>query len=156
MCRFELGIFFENDLPPTFIASLTQKYWRANLHSGICIHCWYIHNSHGLAILVCITPFRNMHPSPIYPQSWPCHSMSSHLKRSSKKWFSPQISSKPPSPQETEPKKAPRISSNKREVNILRGEKHFNFKNSFWWDFIFSPSIIPIQKLFPKSLRKFS
>jgi hypothetical protein len=26
-------------------------------------------------------------------------------------------------------KKAPRVSSNKGEVNILRGEKHFNFKN---------------------------
>jgi hypothetical protein len=28
-------------------------------------------------------------------------------------------------------KKAPRVSSNKGEVNILRGEKHFNFKNPF-------------------------
>jgi hypothetical protein len=26
-------------------------------------------------------------------------------------------------------RKAPRVSSNKGEVNILRGEKHFNFKN---------------------------
>jgi hypothetical protein len=25
-------------------------------------------------------------------------------------------------------RKAPRVPSNKREVNILRGEKHFNFK----------------------------
>jgi hypothetical protein len=48
---------------------------------------------------------------------------------------------KTPSPQETEQKrekkkengkrKAPRVSSNKGEVNILRGEKHFNFKNHF-------------------------
>jgi hypothetical protein len=49
------------------------------------------------------------------------------------------------SPQETEHKKreeerkgkrgtkrkASRVSSNKGEVNILRGEKHFNFKNPF-------------------------
>jgi hypothetical protein len=26
-------------------------------------------------------------------------------------------------------RRAPRVSSNKGEVNILRGEKHFNFKN---------------------------
>jgi hypothetical protein len=28
-------------------------------------------------------------------------------------------------------RKAPRVSSNKGEVNILRGEKHFNFKIFF-------------------------
>jgi hypothetical protein len=28
-------------------------------------------------------------------------------------------------------RKAPKVSSNKREVNILRGEKHFNFKIFF-------------------------
>jgi hypothetical protein len=28
-------------------------------------------------------------------------------------------------------RKAPRVSSNKGEVNILRGERHFNFKKSF-------------------------
>jgi hypothetical protein len=28
-------------------------------------------------------------------------------------------------------KKAARVSSNKKEVNILRGEKYFNFKNPF-------------------------
>jgi hypothetical protein len=28
-------------------------------------------------------------------------------------------------------RKAPRVSSNKEEVNILRGEKHFNFKTPF-------------------------
>jgi hypothetical protein len=28
-------------------------------------------------------------------------------------------------------KKAPRVSSNKGEVNILRWEKHFDFKNLF-------------------------
>jgi hypothetical protein len=52
-------------------------------------------------------------------------------------------------------KKAPKVSSNKGEVNILRGERRFNFKNSFQCDPIFSPSIIPFQKPFPKSLRKF-
>jgi hypothetical protein len=53
-------------------------------------------------------------------------------------------------------RKAPRVSSNKGEVNILRGEKHFNFKYPFRCDSIFSPSNIPFQKPFPKSLRKFS
>jgi hypothetical protein len=28
-------------------------------------------------------------------------------------------------------RKAPRVSSNKGELNILRGDKHFNFKNLF-------------------------
>jgi hypothetical protein len=44
----------------------------------------------------------------------------------------------------------------KGEVNILRGEKHFNFKDPFWCDSIFSASIIPFWKPFTKSLRKFS
>jgi hypothetical protein len=72
------------------------------------------------------------------------------------------MSSKPLSPQETElkkekrEKKSPKVSSNKWEVNILREERHFNFKNPFRCDLIFSPSIIPFQKPFPKSLRKFS
>jgi hypothetical protein len=57
-------------------------------------------------------------------------------KKFLKKWFSPQISSKPPSPQETEQKKeeekkSPKVFSNKGETNILRGERHFNFKNPF-------------------------
>jgi hypothetical protein len=85
-------------------------------------------------------------------------------KKILKKGFSPQISSKPPSPQETEQKKeergrerkAPGVSSNKWEVNILRGEIHFNFKNPLRCDLIFSPSIIPFQKPFPRSLRKFT
>jgi hypothetical protein len=53
-------------------------------------------------------------------------------------------------------RKALRVSLNKGKVNILRGEKHFNFKNPFRCDSIFSPFIIPFQKPFPKSLRKFS
>jgi hypothetical protein len=28
-------------------------------------------------------------------------------------------------------RKAPKVTSNKGEVNILRGERHFNFKNTF-------------------------
>jgi hypothetical protein len=65
-------------------------------------------------------------------------------KRYLKKLFSPQISSKPPSPQETEhrkkiekkekgkrEKKLQGSSQIKGEVNIMRGEKHFNFKNPF-------------------------
>jgi hypothetical protein len=43
----------------------------------------------------------------------------------------------------------------KGEVNILRGEKHFNFK-IFLRESIFSPSVIPFQKPFPKSFKKIS
>jgi hypothetical protein len=71
---------------------------------------------------------------------------------------------KTPSPQDTEHRKkrkkrrrksienkerklqeSPQI---KGEVNILRGEKHFNFKISFLYDSIFSPSIILFEKPF--------
>jgi hypothetical protein len=54
--------------------------------------------------------------------------------------FSPQIWLKHLSPQEMEQKKererkrkrkAPKVTSNKGEVNILRGERCFNFKNTF-------------------------
>jgi hypothetical protein len=57
---------------------------------------------------------------------------------------------------ERKKKKAPKVFSNKGEVNILRGERHFNFKNPLRCDLIFSPSIIPFQKSFSKSSRKFS
>jgi hypothetical protein len=36
-------------------------------------------------------------------------------------------------------RKAPRVYSNKGEVNILRGEKHFNFKNILFDMIPFSP-----------------
>jgi hypothetical protein len=36
----------------------------------------------------------------------------------------------------------------KGEVNILRGEKHFNFKNSFLYDSIFSPPSYHFENLF--------
>jgi hypothetical protein len=78
-------------------------------------------------------------------------------KRFLRKWFSPQISSKPPSPQETEHrKKAPRVSSNKRGSQYFERRKTLHFKDPFTCDSIFSPSIIPLQKPIPKSLRKFS
>jgi hypothetical protein len=53
-------------------------------------------------------------------------------------------------------KRAPKVSSNKGGVNILRGERRFNFKNPFRCDLILSPSIIPFQKPIAKLLRKFS
>jgi hypothetical protein len=52
-------------------------------------------------------------------------------------------------------RKAPKVSSNKGEVNILRGERRFNFKNSFQCDPIFSPAIIPFQKSLSKIIEKF-
>jgi hypothetical protein len=36
-------------------------------------------------------------------------------------------------------RKAPRVYSNKGEVNILRGEKHFNYKNILFDMIPFSP-----------------
>jgi hypothetical protein len=52
--------------------------------------------------------------------------------------------------------KARRVSSNKLEVNILRGEKHFNFKIFFLMWFHFLPLHHTISKTPSKSLRKFS
>jgi hypothetical protein len=45
--------------------------------------------------------------------------------------FSSNIIKTPKSSRDGAKKKAPSVSSNKQEVNILRGEKHFNFKNPF-------------------------
>jgi hypothetical protein len=53
-------------------------------------------------------------------------------------------------------KKALRVSSNKRGSQYFERSKNFNFKDLFLCDSIFSPSIIPFQKPFSKSLRKFS
>jgi hypothetical protein len=47
-----------------------------------------------------------------------------------------------------EKRKAPRVSTNKEKVNILRGEKHFNFKNIFLCD------ILPLQHTISKTLSK--
>jgi hypothetical protein len=130
-------------------------------------------HDHGLAILACITPFQNMRPPPISTLN---ESTPFHLKRSCwRNVFSPLISSKPPSPQETDHRKRERekeeekvlIKKEKKErklqeslqikgeVNILRGEKHFNFKNYFLYDSIFSPSIIPFWKPFPNHWENF-
>jgi hypothetical protein len=50
-------------------------------------------------------------------------------------------------------RKVLRVSSNKGEVNILRGEKTFQLHNSFFmW---FSPPSFPFQKPFLKLLRNF-
>jgi hypothetical protein len=63
---------------------------------------------------------------------------------------------KTPSPQETEHEKKLQESLQiKGEVNILRGEKHFNFK-IFLHESIFSPYIIPFSKSFPKLFEKVS
>jgi hypothetical protein len=150
--------FFENDLLPTLFASLTQKILACinplqNMHPPpIYPQLPHLYN-HSLAMLACITPFQNMRPPPAY---W------SHLKRSF--WRSDFLLKYHQNPQVLKrwskkrgrERKAPRVSSNKGEVNILRGEKYFNFKNPFRCDSIFSPSIIPFQKPFSKSLRKFS
>jgi hypothetical protein len=84
-------------------------------------------------------------------------------KRFLKKWFSPEISSKTQvlkkwsiENKEKKEKKLQESPQIKGEVNILRGEKHFNLKNHLWYHSIFSPTIIPFQKPLPKLLRKFS
>jgi hypothetical protein len=51
-------------------------------------------------------------------------------------------------------KKAPRVSSNKGEVNILRGEKHFNFKIFFLMWFHFLPLHHTISKTSSKIIEK--
>jgi hypothetical protein len=43
---------------------------------------------------------------------------------------------------------APRFSQNKEEVNIMRGEKHFNFINLFLCE------IVPIRHTISKTLSK--
>jgi hypothetical protein len=50
--------------------------------------------------------------------------------------------------------KAPRVSSNKREVNILRGEKYFNFKDPFLMWFYFLPLHHTISKTLFKIIEK--
>jgi hypothetical protein len=47
-------------------------------------------------------------------------------------------------------RKAPRVSSNKRGSQYFERRKHFKFKNPFWCDSIFSPSIISFQKILSK------
>jgi hypothetical protein len=125
---------------------------------------------HGLAILACITQFRNMRPPLIFTLN---QSIPFHLKRSFwRSEFSPLISSKPPSPQETKHREKEREREEEKvlkkereklqeslqikgEVNILRGGKHINFKNLFYM-IPFSPLHHTISKTISKSLRKFS
>jgi hypothetical protein len=77
---------------------------------------------HGLAILTCITPFRNMRPPPIFTLN---QSVPFHLKRSF--WrsdFSPLKPSEPPSPQETEHRKK----REKEEEKVLKKSSKSLFK----------------------------
>jgi hypothetical protein len=53
-------------------------------------------------------------------------------------------------------RKAPRVSSNKGEVNILRGERHFNFKKSFSMCSHFLPLHHTISKTLSKIIEKVS
>jgi hypothetical protein len=81
-------------------------------------------------------------------------------KRSLKKWFSPQISSKPPSPQETEhrkkektktkTKKAPSVYSNKRGSQYFERRKTVQLQRSFlrWFHFL------PLHHTISKTLSK--
>jgi hypothetical protein len=78
-----------------------------------------------------------------------------HRKKREKKYWKKRKKKKKEKGKSGGKRKAPRVSSNKGEVKILRGEKHFHFKNPFS-DVIFSPFIIPFQKPFTKSLRTFS
>jgi hypothetical protein len=87
-------------------------------------------------------------------------------KRFLKKWFSPQISSKPPSPQETEhrkkkikrrnrkKKKAPRISSNKRGSQYFERRKKLQLQRSFLMWFHFLPLHHTISKTLSKIIDK--
>jgi hypothetical protein len=114
---------------------MVQPYWHAELHSGICIHRQYIE-----AI------WKEVFEEVIFSSNiikTPKSSRDGARKKESKK------------KRKKEKRKALKVSSNKGEANILRGERHFNFKNPFWCDLIFSSSIIPFQKPLPKSLRKF-
>jgi hypothetical protein len=51
-------------------------------------------------------------------------------------------------------RKAPRVSSNKGKVNILRGEKYFNFKIFFLMRFHFLPLYHTISKTPSKIIEK--
>jgi hypothetical protein len=51
-------------------------------------------------------------------------------------------------------RRAPRVSSNKGEVNILRGEKHFNFKNLLFDVFHFLTLHHIISQILSKIIEK--
>jgi hypothetical protein len=84
-------------------------------------------------------------------------------RRFLKKWFSPQISSKPPSPQETEHKKkkkrrkrkkAPRVSSNKRGSQYFERRKILQHQRFFLIWFHFLPFHHTISKTLSKIIKK--
>jgi hypothetical protein len=78
-------------------------------------------------------------------------------KRFLKKWFSPQISSKPPSPQHTKHKKrkkAPRVSSNKRGSQYFERRKTLQLQKSFLMWFHFLPLHHTISKTLSKIIEK--
>jgi hypothetical protein len=89
--------------------------------------------------------------------------LKSFEKKFLKKWFSPQMSLKPLGPKETELEKGEK----EKEKEKLQKSLQIKGKLAFWeekdvstskiiFDAIPSPpSIIPFQKPFPKSLRKF-
>jgi hypothetical protein len=125
-------------------------------------------------ILACITPFYNMRPPLIYSRLPHFHNHG--LAISSENKFLKSVfllvyHQNPPSPQrdgalkkregksiEKKDQGKEKLQESlqiKREVNILRGEKHFNFK-IFLHESILSPSIIPFSKPFPKSFEKVS
>jgi hypothetical protein len=153
MCTFEFWIFFKNDLLPKKICWPHPKILACitplqNM-SPPPIYPWLPHlHNHGLATLACITPVRGMRPPPIY---W------SHLqKKFLKNWFSPQISSKPQSPQEAEhekkegKRKASIISSNKRGSQYFERRKTLKLQKFFlmWFHFL------PLQHIISKTLSK--
>jgi hypothetical protein len=83
-------------------------------------------------------------------------------KKFLKKWLSPQISSKPPSPQEMEhrkkeregKRKAPRVSSNKRGSRYLERRKTLQLQKSFLLGFHFLPLHNTIWKTLSKIIEK--
>jgi hypothetical protein len=80
-------------------------------------------------------------------------------KKFLKKWSSPRISSKPLLKRRSKKKrgrkrKAPKVSSNKRKANILRGERHFNIKKILFDVIPFSPLHHTISKTLSKIIEK--
>jgi hypothetical protein len=134
MCPFEFWIFFENDLVPRKkILLASQK--NIGLHTSTLEYASTANisitppsHNHGLAMFTCITPFWNLRPPPVY---------SSHSKRSF--WRSDFLLKYHQNPwvlkRWSMKKRLQESLQIKGEVNILRGLKHFNFKNI---DFPFS------------------
>jgi hypothetical protein len=114
-----------------------------------------------------------MCPPPIYPQLWPYHFIwkeffeevtfllkyhqnpkeSEHRKKRKKERKHIEKKRKRKK-RRGRKRKAPRVSSNKGEVNILRGEKDFNFKVFFLMWFHFLPLHHTISKTPSKIIEK--